>query len=383
MSKKILFFFFLCSSYLLNAQYTTVINSNRPGFSESPYSVGSGIYQLEMGAFYNTSKIVRTFTIPRSFGTNLVFRTSYFKDKLEFNTNITFQTDKVAFKNVFTSHYFTTGLSKLTFGAKYLVYQPEYTDKSKEVRSWKRRHAFDWKRAIPSVAVYAGINTNFVNDIYKLEGMTPKIGVLLQNNLSKRLNIITNIFYDNIGSDYAELSYIITGTYAFHKDWSTFIEHQGTYNKYQINNNFGTGIAYLSSRHFQIDASTRLNFNGKTTEFYSGVGFSFRLDRHVPKFKTLDANGKEIIIEKPVSTKKKKFVGRMLDFFKFKKKKKDKRKQNTYPRKRPVRKRIKSTTIKQTKKKKKGGFFSFLKKKKKDTNKKDESKNKDATKNNN
>ncbi|WKD86221.1 hypothetical protein KCTC32516_01582 [Polaribacter huanghezhanensis] len=368
MIKKILFFFFICSSYLLNAQYTNVINSNRPGFSESPYSVGTGIYQLETGLFYNSSKIVRTFTIPNSFGYNMVFRTSFFDEKLEFNTNFTLQKDKVAFKNVFTSSYNTTGISELSFGAKYLVFHQKYEDKSKEVRSWKRRHAFDWKRAIPSVAIYVGINTNLVNDIYKLEGLTPKFGILLQNNLSEKLNIITNIYYDYIGSLYSEFSYIITGTYAFNDDWSTFLEHQGRYNTYQTNTNFGTGIAYLSGRHFQVDASTRLNFNGKTTEFYAGLGFSFRLDRHIPKFDLLDEKGNIIVAEKPVSTRRKKFFGRLLDFFKFKKK--AKKINNNYNRKKPVRRRIESTI--QKAKKKKGGFFSFLKRKKK---KKDNTKN--------
>lgn len=391
MSKRILIFFFLCSSYLLNAQYTNVINSNRPGLSESPYSVGLGIYQLETGLFTNSSKIVRTFTVPYSFGQNLVFRTSFFKEKLEFNTNIVFQKDKVAFKNVFQSHYFTTGLSKFSIGAKYLVYEQKYEDKSKEVRSWKRRHAFDWKRAIPSVAIYAGINTNFVGDLYKLNGMTPKIGVLLQNNLSNKFNVVTNIYYDYLGSDYAELSYILTGTYTLNKDWSTFFEHKGSYHKYQINNDFGVGVAYLSSRHFQIDASTRLNFNGKTTEHYVALGFSFRLDRHIVPYVEVDANGNKIENLEPLDTKKKKFVGRFIDkiknLFKSKKKKKSKAKETTFKRKRPTRTRIQSTTQKAKKKaekKKKGGFFSFLKKKdkkkksskkKKDDNKKDDSKN--------
>ncbi len=382
MIKKLFSFFFLWSFFLANAQYTSVINSNRPGLSESPYSVGTGVYQLEMGLFQNSSKIVRTFTIPNSFGTNLFFRTSFFKEKLEFNTAISFQKDKVAFKNVFTSHYFTTGLSKLTIGAKYLVFQQEYEDKSKEVRSWKRRHAFDWKRAIPSVAVYAGVNTNFINDIHKLEGTSPKIGVLLQNNLSKKLNIVTNIFYDYIGTDYTELSYIVTGTYALNEEWSTFIEHQGAYNKYQTNNNFGAGVAYLANSHFQIDASTRLNFNGKTTESYAAIGFSFRLDRHVPAFKLIDANGNEIIEEKPISRKKKNFINNMLNFFKFKKKKKEPTDKDgkTYKRKRPVRKRIKAVAEGE-KKKKKAGFFSFLKKNKKKKNSdKKKNKNKKETK---
>jgi len=340
MSKRILFFFFLCSSYLLNAQYTKVINSNRPGFAESPYSVGIGIYQLETGFFYNSSKIVRTFTIPESYGNNFVFRTSFFNEKLEFNTNITFQKDKVAFKNVFTSTYFTTGLSKLTFGAKYLVYKPEYDDKSKEIRSWERKFDFYWKRAIPSVAVYAGINTNLVNDIYKLEGLTPKVGVLLQNDLSNKLHIVTNLYYDNIGNTYSELSYIVTGTYSINDDWSTFIEHQGMYDKYQINNNFGAGIAYLANRHFQIDASTMLNFNGKTTENYASIGFSFRLDRHEDTFIFLDEKGKEIVEDLPETTKKKNFFGRLFDFLSFKKKNKtNETDTKKYDRKRPERKK--------------------------------------------
>ena len=361
--KKVLFLFFLCSSCLLNAQYTNVINSNRPGFSESPYSVGLGIYQLEAGFFYNSSKIVRTFTIPRSFGSAVFFRTSFLSEKLELNANLSFQKDKVAFKNVFTSHYFTTGLSTFTIGAKYLVFQQEYEDKTKEIRSWKRKHAFDWKRAIPSVAIYAGLNTNFVNDIHKLEKPTPKVGVLLQNNFTNQFNVVTNIYYDNIGSSYSELSYILTGTFSVDDYWSFFLEHQGSYNTYQINNDIGTGIAYLASRHFQIDASARLNSNGKTSELYAAVGFSYRLDRHRKKYKLVDDNGNEIIEIAPISNKKKKFFGRVLDFFKFKKKKK-----STQNRKRPERKRVKTTT-KNSKKKKKGGIFSFLKRKKKDDTK--------------
>ena len=34
-------------------QYTEVINSNKPGFSESPYSVGTGVYQFENSLFLN------------------------------------------------------------------------------------------------------------------------------------------------------------------------------------------------------------------------------------------------------------------------------------------------------------------------------------------
>ena len=34
------------------SQYTEVINSKRPGFSDTPYSVGTKVYQVEGGLFY-------------------------------------------------------------------------------------------------------------------------------------------------------------------------------------------------------------------------------------------------------------------------------------------------------------------------------------------
>ena len=390
MNKKILLFFFLCSCSLLNAQYTDIINSNRPGFSESPYSVGLGIYQLEAGLFLNSSQGTDTTNIAKSFGTNLMFRTSLFKEKLEINTQFSLQKDNVTSKNIVPEQTTTTRVSRFQIGAKYLVFEQAYEDKSKEIRSWKRRHSFDWKRIIPSISVYAGINTNFVDELYKKEKMTPKAGILLQNNLSTSLNVVTNLFYDAIGSEYAELSYLCTGTYAFDRDWSTFLEYKGSHNKFINAHNFGVGLAYLVNRHFQVDASTRLNFNGKTTEKYAAIGFSFRLDRHVVPYIEIDAKGNKIESFNPRSGNNKKFFGRFVDkivtFFKFKQKKieKEKAEKNTFLRKRPARKRIQSTSqkaIKKDTKKKKGGFFSFLKGTKKKTKKKN--KKKVAAKNNN
>ena len=146
-------------------------------------------------------------------------------------------------------------MSNFTIGAKYLIFQPEYTDKTKEVRSWKRRKAFDFKRLIPSVAIYIGMNTDLVNDIYKTESITPKAGVLLQQNLTNEFNVISNVFYDKIGTDFSEISYIITATHNFRSRWSGFVEHQGILTENQNKLNFGTGVAYLFSKDFQINAS--------------------------------------------------------------------------------------------------------------------------------
>lgn len=310
-SPPIRFFLFFAFLHLNTfAQFTEVINSNRPGFSESPYSVGSKVYQIEAGVFYRNTKIVPTFTIPESFGTRFVFRTSFFLEKLELNTNISFQKDKVAFKNIFTSSYNATGLSEFTIGAKYLVYQPKKRDSvSREIRSWKRKFAFKWRNLIPTVAVYAGVNTNLLNEVHKIESITPKIGVLLQSELNQELNLVTNLYYDKFGSDFAEFSYIITGTYSYHPRWSTFIEAQGIHNKYIVKNNYGIGIAYLLNRNLQFDASARYISESKTRGGYLGFGASYRIDRHVDDFIEFDEDGNEI--KDLILNYKKGFFGRM------------------------------------------------------------------------
>ena len=131
MIKKGWLLLIICFSLTIQAQYTEVINSNRPGFSESPYSVGTGVYQFESTLFYRKADPVPLFSHPEAMGVNLLFRTSFVLDKLELNVNTTFEKDKIAFKNIFESSYNETGLSQLTLGAKYLVYQPTYADKSK------------------------------------------------------------------------------------------------------------------------------------------------------------------------------------------------------------------------------------------------------------
>lgn len=329
--KQTLFFLlYLLGFSSIYGQFTEVINSNKPGFSESPYSVGTGVYQLESNLFLRNTAINPTFSIPESLGVDLLFRTSFFLEKLEINAQFGYQKDKVAFKNIFTSDYYTTGFSKFTVAAKYLLYQQEYDDKSKEVRSWKRKMAFDYKRLIPSVAIYAGLNTDLVNDIYKTGSMSPKVGLLLQNNLSTKFNIITNFYYDKIGTDFSELSYIATGTYNFSQRWSAFIENQTIFQEYKNNTNIGTGFAYLFSRNLQINTSARLLIEGKTEGIYAGIGVSYRVNKHKDSYKELNSGVKD----SPITSYNKKqngFFGRLFSIFTKKKKsarKRPKRKRN-------------------------------------------------------
>ncbi len=313
MIKKLLLFFTFCFIVTANAQYTPVINSNKPGFSESPYSVGTGVYQFESNIFYRKINATPTFSNPEALGINLFFRTSLFLEKLELNLNTSFQKDKIAFKNIFESSYNETGFSQFSLGAKYMIYAPKYDDKSKEIRSWKARHSFDWKRWIPHIGVSAGVNIgSFLTDYHERGGFSPRVGILLQNEFSDKLNVITNFHYDYIGTDFSQFSYIVTGTYNFDDYWSGFAEIQGIFEEYEKKTNIGAGAAYLFNENLQLNASVRANLQQDEIGFYTSVGVSYRINKHKDKFIEIDEFGNKIEKEKQIKYDENKgFFGRM------------------------------------------------------------------------
>ena len=287
MKKILLTLVLICTSHWVKAQYTEIINSKRPGFSESPYSVGTGVYQVEAGVFYKESNEMTTFSTPRSIGSRLFLRTGQFFERLEINLDLAYQQDDREFRNVFTSKYQVNGLSKFTLGAKYMIYKQEYTDKTKEIRSWKKKFDFDWKRMVPSVGLYLGLNTNMLGEDFKEEGMSPKAAILLQNDFTDRLVLITNIIGDKITTDSPEYGYITTITYTASQRISMFVENQGVFIKNQHNKfQLGAGLAYLASPNLQFDTSIRTNIDKGYTYAYIALGSSWRLDLHKDSFKT-------------------------------------------------------------------------------------------------
>ena len=101
---KLRVFLILCMLLLTHttiAQFTNVINSNRPGFSESPYSVGSRVYQLETSLFYRETNKYPTFYRPQSYGVDFLLRSSFLNEKLEFNINLAYQNEESWFSKYF------------------------------------------------------------------------------------------------------------------------------------------------------------------------------------------------------------------------------------------------------------------------------------------
>lgn len=268
------------------AQYTEVINSKRPGFSESPFSLGSNVYQIEGGYFYHQNNKPDFFSTRRSSGIDLFLRSGLLWEKFEVSANFKYQKDHIINNLVTGSTYPISGISQFTIGAKYMFYMPKYKDPSKEIRSWKAKTAFDWRRLIPSVGLYLGFNTDVLSKDYQLNYFSPKAVVLLQNDFSDDLVLITNFVGDYLTiGDKRTIGYIGTLTYSLTPKFSIFGEHQGMFTRYSNNFDFGGGLAYLINKDLQIGLNLRTDTQFDYLDIYGGLGLSYRIDMHKDKLK--------------------------------------------------------------------------------------------------
>ena len=142
------------------AQYTDVINSNRPGDSQSAYAVGKTVIQVESGLSYIKERHGVLEYSASGFILDMNFRYGFFKEQLETILEIGYQNDKFSDYNAETIK--RTGLKNSTLGLKYLIYDPfkNYEEKV-NIYSWKANHKFKWHQLIPAVSLFAGTNLNF------------------------------------------------------------------------------------------------------------------------------------------------------------------------------------------------------------------------------
>ncbi len=290
-SIKTYLLFFLCALFYSNvfAQYTEVINSNRPGVSRSAFSVGTNVVQFEVGPYILKEEHTPLKYEVSGFGVDFSARYGLLLSELEINIEGTFQND------TFTDNRSTIAVENdrsnfkyVAIGAKYLVYDPykNSEDDKPNLYSWKANHSFKWSSLIPAVGIYAGVNYDTENNPYTapgIEGISPKVMVATQNNFAGGWVFVMNLIKDRIGTDQSDFQYILTLTHSFNPKWVVFGEAHGISSDYYADNLIRFGGAYLLGKDLQLD--TALTFNTKDTPSVFSVNFgaSYRLDFHKDK----------------------------------------------------------------------------------------------------
>lgn len=295
-TKKALFFIVLIATQLSFAQYTEVINSNRPGVSRAAFSVGTNVAQIEIGPYIIKEEHTPLRYEVSGFGADFAVRYGLLFEELEINVEGTYQNDTFTDRrSTIVDEASRSNFRNFAIGAKYLVYDPykNAEEDKPNIYSYHANRSFKWKSLIPAVAVYAGANFDSKNNPYTgpgVEGFSPKVMIATQNNFAGGWVLVTNFSKDRIGTDFSDFQYIITLTHSFDPQWVIFGETQGIKSDFYADNLFRFGGAYLWSRDFQLD--TALTFNTKDTPsvFSVNFGMSYRFDFHKDKESTDNGN---------------------------------------------------------------------------------------------
>ncbi len=276
--KSILLFLSLFITISNHAQYTEEINSNRPGESQSAFSVGKTVIQIEAGVYgiYEKHDVLKTDT--RGLGENFNLRVGLFSERLEFNLDIQNQNDK--FRTALGTEN-RNGVRKSILGAKFLLYDPNKNYEPKvDIISWYANQGFKWRQLIPAISIYAGASLNFDSpySIKDDEKITSKFALITQNQFAGGWVFVSNLIADRIGSKYPSYGYIVTLTKSLGTKWSGFIENQGYNSDFYSDLIFRTGALYAINDDLQIDTSIGSNIKNTPYILNGGFGISWRFD---------------------------------------------------------------------------------------------------------
>ncbi|WP_411767466.1 transporter [Winogradskyella sp. A3E31] len=288
-SKSFFLVFIFCFAQISYAQYTEVINSNRPGVSKSAFSVGTNVIQLELGGFTVKEEHTPLRYEVEGFGVDFSARYGLLFEELEINIEGIYQNDTFRSLNAAIPFEDTrSNFKQFALGAKYLVYDPykNAEEDKPNLYSYHANRQFKWKSLIPAVAVYAGANFDSKDNPYTppgIEGFSPKVMVATQNNFEGGWVFVMNFIKDRIGTDYSDFQYILTLTHSFSPQWVIFGETQGIKSDFYADNLLRFGGAYLWTKDFQLDANIAFNTKDTPSVFNIAFGASYRFDFHQDK----------------------------------------------------------------------------------------------------
>lgn len=309
--KSIFVFLFFVTYTSIYAQYTEVINSNRPGVSESAFSVGTNVLQFEAGAFTVKEEHVPLNYEVAGFGLDFSLRYGLLFEQLELTLDGIYQNDKLTINSSSVPiENKRSNFRNFTLGAKYLVYDPyKNAEEAKpNLYSYHANRKFQWKSLIPAVSVYVGANIDSKDNPYTapdVEGISPKVMIATQNNFNGGWVFVMNLIKDRIGSEFSEFQYVFTLTHSFTPQWVVFGEAQGINSDFYADNIFRVGGAYLWTKDFQLDANIAFNTKDTPSVFNIAFGASYRLDFHKDK-KIDNGNGNNGKFKKKRKKKNKK-----------------------------------------------------------------------------
>jgi hypothetical protein len=321
--------FSLFVSSVVSSQYTPIINSNRPGFTQGAFSVGPGVYQLEFGASYRQDRFA-SLADAKSTGAGLTLdlRTGLILQNLELIYRVDYQSDQISFNNASRRlTYNRAGTKKNTLGFKLLLFDPFRNAEwyKPNTKSYKANRGIRAVDLIPAVSLYLGSELSLGNIYPYGEPFSPVFNLLSpaleQNQISGEVMLITqNHFLNNfvlvtnwgkryLGCPYEQNYMSSSLMIPVKKKLLGFVEQVSLNSELSTDVLLTVGAVYLFNENIQVDAFLSHTFKNTPSMLAAGIGVSYRIDRYndngIPhEIKELRKRRKKNRIDRKMSSEK-------------------------------------------------------------------------------
>lgn len=252
-------FLILLSTSFAFSQSQDKIDSDRPGQSISPLTVGKKVFQVQSGINYLNYTYPNKLSIHSiSNATNVRYGLS---ETLELNSTLGYRANIYNYIEPIKESHTKTGFENLRFGARLNILNKGGLN--------------------PKIALNTELLMAMNNNIYSQPTMGYELKAVVKQPITEQLSLTTNLSV-LINSNYFEYIYLYTlnSSYSFTDDLFAFAEIYGLLN-YGMSINYDGGVGYNINNDLQIDISAgiRPEYEYNTPIWFSEMGISYRFSK--------------------------------------------------------------------------------------------------------
>ena len=246
--KTLISFLLLLISLVGYTQNIEPIQADRPDQTETPAIVPIGMFQVETGfTFQKNDKKSTLFSLP----------TTLWKYGVNENFELRLITEFISEEN---------NISKSNgFNSIYVGFKVKLTNE---------------KGIIPKTSFISHISLpNVASSKYKTDFYAPEFRFVMQHTLNEKLSLSYNLGAEWDGfTPEPTFIYTLTTGYSISDKLGSYIElfGFGPQND-KANHSFDGGLTYLINNNFMLDLSSGVGITNNAPDYYTAIGFSFRI----------------------------------------------------------------------------------------------------------
>ena len=253
MDKIIFCVMFLVMAVVCKSQTTEIpdIYADRPGMATSPFIVCPKKFQIETGFSYEKM------TGDVRFQETILYNSTLIRYGINKNAEIRVQTD---FAQVKTDSVNITGFDPFVVGAKLLI--------------------TEGKGVLPKTSFLFNLTLPWIGKKYfRPENLAPSFYLLMQNDITPKLNVCYNIGLEYDGGSAEPVAFIaFCFGYSFTDKFSAFVENYNWISgSTKPENSIDLGCAYIIGKNIQLDLSGNMNLQDFKNYFMISAGLSWRI----------------------------------------------------------------------------------------------------------